>query len=195
MDTWGNRVVLVAVADESRRRSCREWLGTEYNVWTAADRLDVYEKVGTAVDVVLADADLLERDGLGPGTFRDATDGCRVVRLGGGEPGIDADLTMADPTPERLTSTTERLLIETACERLLAESATLAERIARLERERDATASNAVEEYRVARRRLDELTRRLDDVVQRAELDWEALFDRGVVGDGSGEPAVERAAE
>ncbi|AQL44137.1 hypothetical protein BV210_16105 [Halorientalis sp. IM1011] len=195
MDTWGNRVVLVAVVDESRRRSCREWLGGEYNVWTAADRLEVYEKVGTAIDVVLADGDLLERDGLGPGTFRDATGDCRVVCLGGGGASTDADLTMSEPTPERLAATTERLLIEVACERLLAESATLAERIARLERERDAIAPNADAEYRVARQRLDELDRRLDDVVRRAEVDWATLFDRGVVGDGSGERAAERAAK
>ncbi|WP_424018654.1 hypothetical protein ACOZ4N_04020 [Halorientalis pallida] len=195
MDTWGNRVVLVAMGDESRRRTYQEWLGEEYNVWTAAGRLDVYEKVGTAVDVVLADEALLERDGLGAGTFRDATDGCRVVLLDGGAPGLDPDLTMLDPDPERLAGTTERLLVETACERLLAESATLAERKARLERELDAPSRNAVEEYRVARERFQELSRRLDDLVQRAEFDWSALFDRRVAGDGAGELTVGRAVE
>jgi hypothetical protein len=195
MDTWGNRVVLVAVGDESRRRTYREWLDEEYSVWTAADRLDVYEKVGSVIDVVVAAAGLLERDGLGAGTFRDATDGCGVVVVGSDESGVDADVAMPDPTPERLVTTTNRLLIETACKRLLAESATLAERKARLERELDATSRAAAEEYRVARERFDELSRRLDQLVQRAEFEWAALFDRSVVGDGAGELAVGRVAE
>ena len=195
MDTWGNRVVLVAVADESRRRTYREWLDAEYNVWTAADRLDVYEKLGTVVDVVLADEGILKRDGLGPGTFRDATDGCRIVLLDGDTPGLDPDLTMPDPEPERLATTTEQLLVETACKRLLAESATLAERKARLERDLDAPARNAAEEYRVARERFQELSERLDDLVQRTDLDWSALFDRHLAGDGGGEVTVGRAVE
>ncbi|SEN81321.1 hypothetical protein SAMN05216388_1005111 [Halorientalis persicus] len=195
MDTWGNRVVLVAVADESRRQTYREWLGAEYNVWTAVDRLDVYEKVGAVVDVVLADEGILQRDGLGPGTFRDATGGCRVVLLDSDSPGLDPDLAMPEPEPERLATTTERLLVETACERLLAESATLAERKARLEQELDATSRNAVEEYRVACERFQELSERLDDLVQRTDLDWSALFDNRLAGDGAGEMTVGRAVE
>lgn len=194
MDTLGS-AVLVAVADESRRRSYREWLEAEFNVWTAADRLDVYEKVGTSVDVVIADRQLLERDGLGPGTFRDATDGCRVVLAGSDPAAIDADLTMRDPTPERLAGRTEQLLIEISCERLLAELATVAERKARLERDLDATARNTAEGYRLASERYDELDRRLDALVKRAEFDWAALFDSGAVDDDAGERAVGPAAE
>ncbi|RXK51174.1 hypothetical protein [Halorientalis pallida] len=195
MNTWGNRVVLVAVEDGSRRRTYREWLGEEHNVWTAANRLDVYEKVGTAVDVVLADGGLLDRDGLGAGTFRDATDGCRVVLLDDGRPDVDPDLTMPEPDPERLATTTERLLVETACERLLAESWTVAETKARLERKLDATARNGVEEYQIARERFQELDQRLDDLVQQADVDWPALFDNRVAGDGGAELTAGRAVE
>ena len=194
MDAWGDRVVLVAVEDESRRRTYLEWLDETYSVWTVVDRLDD-ESVESVVDVVLAGEGFLGRDGLDAGTFRDATDGCRVVALGSDESGTDADVAMPEPTPERLDTTTNRLLIETACERLLSESVTLAERKARLERELDVTSRNALMEYQVARERFDELSRRLDGLVQRAEFEWSGLFDRGVVEDGVEDLTVGRAVE
>jgi hypothetical protein len=195
MDTWASRVVLVAAGDDARRRSYRESLDEEFNVWTAADRLGVYERVGSVVDVVVADESMLGRDGLGPETVRDATDGCRIVLAGTDDPGIDADVVMPEPDPERLVATTERLLIESVCDRLLDESWTLAERKARLELRLDAQSRAATDEYRATRKRFDELDRRLDELVERGDLDWATLFDHCVATDGSEQRAITHAAE
>lgn len=192
---WGDCVVLVAAGDESQRRTYREWLGEEYHVRTAADRAGVRETVGSLVEVVLAGRGLLEHEGLGVGTLREATDGCQVVRLGADETPTEADVTMADPTPERLVRTTQRLLIEAACTRILAKSVTLAERKARLEQELGVASQHAVEEHRVARERFEACSQRLNDLVQRAEFEWSALFDGDVLGDSAGDSTVGRDVE
>lgn len=177
METLGNRVVLVAVADADLRRTYRDWIESGCLVWTVGDRLGIYERVTSAIDVVLVGPDLLAREGLDATTFREGTDGCRVVLVGAAASGETVDLAMPSPTPSSLAATVERLSIETACERLLAESLALAETKARFERELGEHPAHPPEAYRTARDRFRELRGRLDEVLDRADVDWPALFE------------------